>query len=222
VSLFTWRSQLTHLWPERAAAAIDFPGNGESDRPSDGDYGIAARARSGGVAVDALGYDRFVLVGHSYGGLVAGAYAAEFPERVAGVILADGALDPGAWPPGTVEAIANSMRQDWDATIAQGFTRPLALASEEVRSALHAALATTPRETVIRGFEGMSGHRARETLARYPGPKLSIAARSLDDPGAVHHTLPCPVRFMDGVSHALMMDAPEEFNRILDEFLAGL
>jgi len=222
VNLTTWRAQLEHLWASRRAAAFDFPGNGGSDPPSDGDYSLAARARCIASVADALGYDRFVLVGSSYGGLVAGAYAAANPGRVAGVVLADGALDPGAWPPGTVEAIARSMRDDWDATIARGFGLPLALASDEVRAAAFAALAATPRETVISGFAGMAGHDARATLARYPGPRLSIAAEALDEPGAVHHTIPIPVHFMKGVSHLLMMDRPDEFNRILDGFLDGL
>jgi pimeloyl-ACP methyl ester carboxylesterase len=217
----SWKAQLEHLWLSRRAAAFDFPGNGASAPPPDGDYTVAARARSVGMVADALGFDRFVLVGQSYGGLVAGSYAAANPGRVAGVVLADGALDPGAWPAGTVEAISQAMRDDWDATIARGFTQPLALASDEVRAAAHAALAATPRETVISGFAGMKGYDARATLARYPGPKLSIAAEALDEPTAVHHTLPMPVRFMSGVSHALMMDRPEEFNRILDEFLAA-
>jgi pimeloyl-ACP methyl ester carboxylesterase len=171
---------------------------------------------------DAPGDDRFVLVGHSYGGLVTGTYAAAIPGRVAGVVLADGALGPGAWPPGTVEAIARSMREDREATIVRGFGQPLALASDEVRAAAYAALAATPRETVISGFAGMAGHDARATLARHPGRALSVAAEALDDPTAVHHAIPIPVHFMKGVSHALMMDRPDEFNRILDGFLAAL
>ena len=95
--------------------------------------------------------------------------AAENPGRVAGVLLADGALDPGTWPAGMVEGITQSMRDDWDDAIAKGFTPSLALASDEVRAAAFAALEATPRETVIAGFAGMAGHDARATLARYPG-----------------------------------------------------
>lgn len=35
----------------------------------------------------ALGQERILVVGHSFGGLVAALYAAEFPERVAGLVL---------------------------------------------------------------------------------------------------------------------------------------
>lgn len=222
VNRTTWRAQLDHLWASRRAGAFDTLGCGESEPPLDGDHTVPARARSVGQVADALGWERFVLVGASYGGLVAGCYAAENPSRVAGVVLADGALDPGAWPPGMIDGVVHGMRTAWDAAIATGFGGPLELARPGVRAACYAALQATPQETVTSGFERMKGYDARATLARYPGPRLSIAAESLDEPTAVHHTVPIPVRFMKGVSHALMMDAPDEFNRILDGFLAGL
>ena len=222
VDLSSWRAQLDHLWRSRRAAAFDFPGNGGSDPPASGDYTVAARARTVGAVADALGWERFVLVGHSYGGIVAGACAAAIPGRIAGVVLADGALDPAAMPPGAVEAIAQAMRDDWDTAIAGGFGGPLTRARPEVRAALYAALEATPRTTVISGLAGISGTDARANLARYPGPRLSIQAEALDEPGFVHHTVPIPVRFMKGVSHALMMDRPEEFDRLLDEFLGEL
>jgi pimeloyl-ACP methyl ester carboxylesterase len=31
-----------------------------------------------------------------------------------------------------------------------------------------------------------------------------------------------PVKIMDGASHALFVDKPQEFNRVLEEFLASL
>jgi pimeloyl-ACP methyl ester carboxylesterase len=222
VNRSSWRAQLDHLWKARRAAAFDSLGCGESDPPSDDVYTVPARADAVGQVADALGWNRFVLVGASYGGLVAGAYAAREPRRVAGVVLADGALDPATWPPGQADAVAGLMRSDWDEAIARGLVPQLALASETVRAAVCAAVDATPRRTVIEGYANLKGWDARATLSRYPGPKLSVAARSLDEPGAVHHTLPCPVRFMDGVSHVLMMDAPEEFNRILDAFVAEL
>ena len=218
----TWRAQLQHLRTSRRAAAFDLPGCGESAPPSDGDYSLAARVRAITFVADALGYDRFVVVGHSYSGLLAGKYASEHPARVAGVVLADGAFDPGAWPAGAVEGTARLMRENWPEAIAKGFTPNLAGASDATRAAALAALEATPHETVIATFAGMAGYDARSTLARYPGPRLSIAAAAFDEPKAVHHTIPIPVHMMKGVSHYLMMDRPDEFNRLLDAFLAGV
>ena len=40
-----------------------------------------------------LGFDRMLLLGHSWGGMLAAAYAAKYPDRVAGVVLAGTAPD---------------------------------------------------------------------------------------------------------------------------------
>jgi pimeloyl-ACP methyl ester carboxylesterase len=54
------------------------------------------------AAAEALGIDRAIIVGHSYGGAVAMAWALEAPDRVAGVVSLAGATMPwdgelGAW-----------------------------------------------------------------------------------------------------------------------------
>jgi pimeloyl-ACP methyl ester carboxylesterase len=221
MNLAMWRAQVQHLRASRRAAAFDLPGFGQSDPPSDGDYSLAAGVRSIAVVADALGYDRFVLVGHSYSGLLAGKYAAEHHDRIAGVVLADGAFDPSTWPAGAIDTTVRGMRQNWSAAIEKAFTPILVNATDAVRAYAFAAVEATPRESVIATYSGMAGYDARSTLARYPGPKLSIAAAALDDPKAVHHTIPIPVEMMQGVSHWPMMDRPDEFNRLLDAFLAG-
>jgi len=43
-----------------------------------------------------LGLSRWVLMAHSFGGVVATAYASRYPERVQAIILANGVLNPGA------------------------------------------------------------------------------------------------------------------------------
>jgi len=57
--------------------------------PADGDYSVPAAAADEEGAVERHGLERFVLVGHSGGGLVALQYAADHLERVAGLLLAD-------------------------------------------------------------------------------------------------------------------------------------
>ena len=70
----------------RAFYAVDLPGFGGSTCPR---YErIASYARDVGRAVDALGLDRFVLVGHSFGGAVATALTEQRPHQVASLVLA--------------------------------------------------------------------------------------------------------------------------------------
>src|SRR3954449_5368755 len=69
----------------RPCYAIDLPGFGDSTCPP---YErIGSYARDVGHAIDRLGLERFVLVGHSFGGAVATALTEQRPEQVASLLL---------------------------------------------------------------------------------------------------------------------------------------
>ncbi|MGI8806863.1 MAG: alpha/beta fold hydrolase [Acidimicrobiales bacterium] len=71
------------------AVAPDMRGHGRSDRPSAPDaYSLELMAADVVALADALGWDRFVLVGHSMGGAVAQLVALDQPDRLAGLVLA--------------------------------------------------------------------------------------------------------------------------------------
>ena len=72
---------------------IDRPGLGYSERPARG-YDPFVQARYLHAAVDSLGAERPVLVGHSRGGTVALAYAISYPEDVRGVVDLAGQVYP--------------------------------------------------------------------------------------------------------------------------------
>jgi pimeloyl-ACP methyl ester carboxylesterase len=67
----------------------DLPGWGESSRNRGATYGVHAQAQRLQAFVDALNLQRFVLVGHSMGGAIAGVYAADHPQGVAALALLD-------------------------------------------------------------------------------------------------------------------------------------
>ncbi len=69
--------------------ALDQRGHGDSDWSSDGDYSREAFVSDLEQFRVALGLDRFILVGHSMGGLNSVAYAVEFPGRVRALVLVD-------------------------------------------------------------------------------------------------------------------------------------
>jgi len=67
---------------------IDRPGHGWSDRPGgDGDASPARQAVLIAEALGNLGVTRAIIVGHSWAGAVATAYALAYPDRVAGLVL---------------------------------------------------------------------------------------------------------------------------------------
>jgi pimeloyl-ACP methyl ester carboxylesterase len=85
---FVWRLVGPRLAMARCMAfAVDLLGHGESDRPFDADFGIAAQAEYLDRAMTALRIDRATVVGVDVGGGVALRLAAVHPERVERLVL---------------------------------------------------------------------------------------------------------------------------------------
>jgi pimeloyl-ACP methyl ester carboxylesterase len=63
--------------------ALDMPGHGASAHlPAAADYLLIAFLRAAFAAADALGWDRFALLGHSLGGVIASLMASAQPQRI--------------------------------------------------------------------------------------------------------------------------------------------
>jgi pimeloyl-ACP methyl ester carboxylesterase len=78
------------------AIAFDRPGYGYSERPAGEPLTLALTARLIHGALNQLGIQNPILIGHSGGGSVALRYALEYPDAVAGVVL----LAPSAYAEG--------------------------------------------------------------------------------------------------------------------------
>lgn len=96
-SWYAWRKVMPRLAERYTVAAIDLPGMGDSQRPSDR-YDVAAVAQRVHAAVTGLGFDRILLVTHDIGSWVAFPYAHEYGASVRKVVLMDAAI-PGLYAP---------------------------------------------------------------------------------------------------------------------------
>jgi pimeloyl-ACP methyl ester carboxylesterase len=98
---------------EKLAAAhrvilIDRPGHGWSSRPSGDTYASPAyQAELVAKALEQLNVRRTILVGHSWGGAFATAYALAFPERTAGLVLLSAVTHPWPGDPGWYNNLAS-------------------------------------------------------------------------------------------------------------------
>jgi pimeloyl-ACP methyl ester carboxylesterase len=75
-----------HLPEGWRVIAVTARGHGQSDKPDSG-YACADMAGDGAALLDALGVERALIVGHSMGASVALQFAADHPQRTAGLVL---------------------------------------------------------------------------------------------------------------------------------------
>ena len=83
-----WDGLFAELAPTHRMVAFDLPGFGASEKP-DVTYTLAYFTAALAAVVDASGAERFSLVGHSIGGLIAANYAARFGARMRALALVD-------------------------------------------------------------------------------------------------------------------------------------
>jgi pimeloyl-ACP methyl ester carboxylesterase len=214
-----WTAQLAHLRPTRRAVALDLRGHGQSDPPKSGSYAVTALADDIGAVVDGLGLKRFVLVGHSLGGAASIAYAGAHGDRVASLVLVG---TPGQSSPEQAKQVMTSMRNDYDKVSDAYWKKLLAGAQPNVESQIRGEMNRVPREASLALIDAVFAFDPLPPLRGYNGPKLLIDTPHGEGPQSLHTQAPeIPRKVIDGTSHWPHLDKPDEFNRILDEFLAN-
>lgn len=215
-----WALQLDHLRRRRRAVALDLRGHGESDPADDGDYSITGLAADVEAVADQLGLRRFVLAGHSLGSAVAIEYASRHSERVAGLLLVDPNGDTTSMPQDQKEAFVGPLRQDPIGELTSYFRQLVVGGDADAARWVLEDLRLTHEDAVVKALESSMDYPVLPALAKYPGPKLAVISDMNNLPYSLHRKVPeLTARLMTGTGHWLMMDRPELFNRIADEFL---
>ena len=92
-----YRDVLPLLAPRYRAIAIDTLGYGDSSKPPLGSDSIEHWAAAAVGALDALGIERFAVVGHHTGAVIAAEIAAAWPDRVEAAVLSAPAFADAAF-----------------------------------------------------------------------------------------------------------------------------
>jgi len=212
-----WAPQLAHAGKSRPAVALDFHGHGRSDSSAHAGYDVESFADDIGAIANDLGLERFAIAGHSLGGAAAIAYAAEHPERVAGLLLV---ATPGRLPDEQVAGVRGALDRDYDGTMSGIWKRLLANATPATRRTVEGESDRLPekasREIIRATFE----FDPVPPLRAYDGPRLTVSTPS-EGPMVELHDLVPGVRHetVEGTSHWIQLDDPDRFNEILDAFL---
>lgn len=221
-----WRMQTPAFAARTRVLAVDLPGHGRSDKPEGAAYTMELFARAVEAVMRDAGVRRAVLVGHSMGVPVVRQFYRKYPERTLGLVLVDGGLRPFA-PRAMMEQFVAPLRgpnyREAAAKMADGMLRPVR--SEALRAEIRAVMLAAPQHVAVGAMEGMLDEAVwKEDQIRVP--VLAVLARSPfwppDNEQFFRRVAPdLDYRMWEGVSHFLMMEKPDEFNRALAEFAAG-
>jgi pimeloyl-ACP methyl ester carboxylesterase len=188
-----WNLVVPRLLPH-PVCALDQRGHGDTG-VVDGPYDLSTCAADAATALDALGWSRAVVVGHSWGASVALTLAAEHPERVLAVVAVDGGF---MTPPPDVSREEARKRlepprfaiapEELPAMLRQGPLAPWW--SDEVEQAIlpifavgddGLARARLPFETHMQVLDGLLDYDAEATYARIACPAWLVAAVGDDE-----------------------------------------
>jgi pimeloyl-ACP methyl ester carboxylesterase len=165
----------------RVACAVlyDLRGHGLSERPKTG-YGLAEHVADLAGVLDALAISRpVVLVGNSFGGLLALAFARAHAARVAGLVLVDGHLGDEGFGAQMAETL-RLQGEARDRRIAESFAAWLGRHSERKRTRLaDNARALVEGTTLVDDMQATPPYTAAE-LAEVRVPVLALYGERSD------------------------------------------
>ncbi|MBU2509780.1 alpha/beta hydrolase [bacterium] len=219
-----WSAQLNHIRTTRRAIALDLRGHGQSLPPANGEYTIDSMVQDIQTVVEELGIERFILVGHSMGGSVAGAYAGTYPKRVVGLLLVDPSGDSTQMPVEEVQGYLGALESEAYSNVIEGYWSQILTGSAETTEVkVMQDLRDTSKTTVVGVFKELFKYNPVPALEGYTGPKLSVITSLNETPYSLHRLVSnLPHKMITGTGHWLQLDKPEEFNRIMDDLLATL
>jgi pimeloyl-ACP methyl ester carboxylesterase len=221
----TWARQVPVVARKYQVVTLDLPGHGKSGSPKDGKFSMDLFAKAVEVVRREAKADKIVLVGHSMGTPVIRQYARLFPQHVAALVLVDGTVIDAKTAAG-FSGIGDRFKGP-DAGKARvefihGMLTPAA--TPELQARIEKMMTAAPDTTAAGGMAAMADP-AIWTEEPINVPVLGIYAdksrlgnRELLAkifPSIDYHEIP-------GTDHFLMLEKPEEFNRILLEFLNKL
>ena len=207
--------QLAELRGSRRVVAFDQRGCGGSADAPGGNYDLDTRVGDLRKLVDALRLEMVVLVGHGTGGQVVARYAERNPDRVLGLVL----MNPVS---GNAEAarVADVPEAEFRPAIDRWLTTLLDGARPETREKVLASVQVARIPAMRAMLADAVSNDLPGSLAAYPGPVLILAAPDGAVPGPLRPGI--EVRRLSSGSHWSTLDAPDEVNAALREFLRPL
>lgn len=163
-----WDHQIDHFAQKRRVVRLDLRGHGES--AGSGRRTVAELAGDVLAVLDHLEIDRFVLVGHSMGGMIAQTLTLDHPDRVERLVLVN-SISRMTYSRGRGLLMAVSTLVPFKLFVAANIQRAFApgYPREKIREHVRAS-ADTPREVVMTCYGAMRSFDVLDRLGEIRTP----------------------------------------------------
>jgi pimeloyl-ACP methyl ester carboxylesterase len=221
-----WRHQVDHFTSSHRVLAVDLGGHGESGLGRK-EWTMAAFGQDVKAAADAAGLGKVILVGHSMGGPVVAEAARLMPGRVAGLVMVDFFTEVDRrFTPKEQQGFLAPMRDDFR-KMTEGFVRQEMFvpgSDPKLADQIARDMASGPASVAVSAMEQLLNYDQGAALAGAKAPVLLINSDKwpTDLEAARRHRPDIGLAVMPFVGHFLMMEAPEEFNRLLERAVEKL
>jgi len=215
----TWQSQVPALAGEFQVITIDLPGHGRSGSPKDGKLSMDLFARAIEAVRSEAKADRVVLAGHSMGTPVIIQYARLYPQHTLALVFVDGSFSPmpsSGMP--SADRFAGPEGLKARETMIRGMFS--AATTPEMQKHILSMMLGAPEATAVGAMKAMQDPSIwKDDVLTQPVLGL-YADRSWPAEGDMKTRFPnLELHKIAGTGHFLMLEKPEEFNRLLKSFL---
>ncbi|MBZ5603677.1 MAG: alpha/beta hydrolase [Acidobacteriia bacterium] len=217
----TWSKNVPAVARKYQAITLDLPGHGKSGMPR-GEFSMDLFAKAiEGVRRDAK-VDKMILVGHSMGTPVIRQYARLFPQHVAALVLVDGTVIDAKTAAGFAGVADRFKTPDASKTRVE-FIRSMftPLTPPDLKTRIEKMM-TAPPDAAAAGSMAAMGDPAiwKEDAINVPVLGIYADKSRLGNRELLSKLFPS-IEYTEipGTDHFLMLEKPEEFNRVLMAFL---
>jgi haloalkane dehalogenase len=240
-SSFLWRNVMPAIARERRVLALDLPGFGASDKPTDVTYGYDFYAGAIGGFLDALEIDDVALGLHDLGGPVGVRFALDNPDRVRAIALTNTLLYPedmtdmltqfveALQTPGLRERFTGA--DGLEAALRLGTNNDSSVTDETIAGVVEPFASDEDRLALAKAGAELEDGVTAAMAGELPGLRMPVRVvygkqdRILESIGdtveRIQRDLPqAEVTALDGPGHFLQEDDPERVGELLAEFFA--
>ena len=233
-----YRRSLQPLAPRLELVFVDHRGNGRSGRPPVETITIEQLADDAAATARALGFERALVFGHSYGGFIAQELALRHPTLVRALMLID--TTPGQLgaeeseddyrgpppPPEMIELLSRLPESDQQVADSIRLLVGLYLHQSDVERAVQLFEGTVySRDALVQGFVALAGWSAVDRLSTISAPTLVTVGRhdlftSPPQADRIADRVPNSQRVVfEHSGHIPWLDEPDEFFAIVNGWL---